>query len=392
MATPSALGFHENSRQYFRKMLDEKLKYNAQRYYKNVVHPSFTGFPKTSTGSWNTPFGWTNDFGKPFQPIPGSFAQGKPYYHVEQVRGGIRSNESYPKVKKLLEQRSRDFEYQNNPELPPTPAPMEVLTADDFLKIELNNALQSLMEFAEGVTVQKISDFREVRDIMRRVAVILAQLSPRFSGSELQDQVGYWNDMKEMVDALLTEKGDADTQWKPTVYAFRDYVLKLQEFITKMFAGKEKSESERVMLAKALLRSLSITQATSSSELRKAVQEGKKFVTETYQATQERRFQEGAEDLRAIEMEGEEPIPRRVPPEEPLFEEPVPIRERPAQVQKRVGRLQYHELDVEEKRYYDSYTEKQLYSKAKNAGLKGSISSLNKAELSRLLKENNIPL
>jgi hypothetical protein len=243
MATPSAMSFHEDSRRLFRDAAMNKVQYNKQRWAHNIYDRVFQGFPKTSTGSWNVPFGGVmNDNGKPFNPIPGALAQGA------RLKGGIRNNENYAKVKQLLQQRARDMDFQDNPAVVP---PMEVqsLTEEDKYKIKLNSLLLRLDDLVETGQISNISE-----DIWREIVILIANIAPVMTSAELNEMLDYWENIVSNSSMAILVKGQAEKQVsKP---AFGRYVISadIYKFIKEMIVRESKPLKEKQLYARDWVR------------------------------------------------------------------------------------------------------------------------------------------
>jgi len=265
MATPSAMSFHDESRRVFRDIAMNKVKYNKQRWELNTYNRAFKGFPKTSTGSWNTPFGWAmNDNGKPFNPLPGASAQGA------RLKGGIRDNVNYPKVKQLLQQRARDMDFQDNPDIP-VAVPMETLTDDDKLKLELNNTLLRIDDLVETGDYSPLT-----QDLWRKVVVLLATIAPKLDEYALNQQIEYWDNVYEGLNADIVEKGDASAQLKRNKIVRREYADAIRKYVVGMAGAVNRPEKERILLSKALLKEFGLT----STNVNKVIKDAKEKAAE----------------------------------------------------------------------------------------------------------------
>lgn len=285
MATPSAMAFHDESRKLFRDIAMNKVQYKKQRWYSNVIDRDFKGFPKTSTGSWNAPFGWTlNDNGKPFNPLPGASAQGA------RLRGGIRDNKNYPKVKQLLQQRARDMDFQDQPDIPQT-MPLETLTEDDKLKLELNNILLRIDDLVETGEYNPLTE-----DLWRKVIVILATIAPKLDVNALNDQIDYWDNIIENMEGMVLEKGYAKAQMRKTAFSRLEYVRNIREYIVKMTGAVNRPEKERILLSRALLKEYGLTSANVSKILKEARDEANAYMEAYVDKEAEREMPEDEEE------------------------------------------------------------------------------------------------
>jgi hypothetical protein len=245
MATPSAVSFHNESRKLFRDMAMNKVEYNKKRWSLNTYHRAFQGFPKTSTGSWNVPFGGVmNDNGKPFNPIPGASAQG------ERLRGGIRDNRNYPKVKKLLQQRARDMDFQDMPDVPQAVS-METLTDEDKYKIRLNFLLLRINDLVETGEHKDLSE-----DVWREVAVLLANTLPTMNEGDLNDMLEFWDNLAGDVSFEVMEKGDAKELLKRNTFARYKIVYDIRNFVEEMVGRANNSEADKKMYARSWVRNM----------------------------------------------------------------------------------------------------------------------------------------
>lgn len=244
MATPSALSFHEDSRRLFRDVAMNKVKYKDHRWSLNTYDRAFKGFPKTSTGSWNVPMGYSlNDNNKPFNPIPGAMAQGA------RLRGGIRDNANYPKVQKLLKQRARDMDWQDNPAIP-EPILAESLTDSDKYKIKLNALLIRLDDLMETGTRELATE-----DIWREIIILTANLAPTMTSEELNEMLDYWQNMVGDTALDIMAKGNAINMIKKGPFVRERISASIFRFIKEMIGKQYQSIQERQQLARAWVRS-----------------------------------------------------------------------------------------------------------------------------------------
>ena len=262
MATPSALSFHNESRKLARDTAMNTIAYNKQRWYKNViVGYKASSLPKNSTGSWNVPFGYAlNDNGKPFNPMPGAYAP------AGRMRGGIRSNASYPAVKKLLQQRARNMDFQDNPEVPEA-IPFESLTDDDKYKIKLNSLLIRLDDMLETGSKEFATE-----DIWREIIILTANLAPQMTGEELNEMLRYWENIVDDTSLDILQKGEAFNLTKKTPFVRQRISASIYRFIKEMIGKQGASLKERQLLARAWVRSSGF-----SSLANKVLKEAKEY-------------------------------------------------------------------------------------------------------------------
>lgn len=242
MATPSAMAFHEDSRRLYRGICMNSVKYYAGRNERRI-NPTYKGMVKNSTGSWNAPFvGSQDESMKPFNPMPGANVGSG------VMRGGIRNNANYPKVKELLKQRAVDMEVQDNPEYPP-PMPMESLTDEDKYKIKFNSILMRLDDVVETGDFGVLTD-----DLWREIVILLANLAPTMDITELNQLLEYWDNLVYSSSMDIVAKGEATQQLRRKPFVINRLISRIREFIKTMVGNVNRSEAEKRLLARTFVR------------------------------------------------------------------------------------------------------------------------------------------
>jgi hypothetical protein len=243
MAAPDAMAFHAMKRADAVRNSQDRVKAIQETGYRMQHSPYLKGIPYTSTGSKTGLFFVNPDQSdKVLEPA---------------LRGGVL-NKNRGAVEKMLKRRAENvvnmmLAQQN---LPPAEEPIETLTEEDSLKIELNQVIQTLFYYASqshsGVDYVKFVEqvYKATRLVMR--------LLPVLDEEDIVEIIRIFDDVSERVEVLMDESND-DAEKYALFSLVRDILLDFAEdggFLSKFLQAKGLSDKDKRTLIRSFGKSM----------------------------------------------------------------------------------------------------------------------------------------
>lgn len=235
MASPQNIAFHEQKRQEAVRNSHDRVKSIDQTFYRMTHSPYLKGIPYTSTGSKNA-----LSFVNPDQSDK----------ILGHLTGGVK-NSNRPYLERLLKQRAIDLENirlaQQN--LPPVEAPIESLSEEDSLKLELATLLSGIQAFGTRSEYQKTFS-----ENLYKIARIIIKLFPVLSNEECFEII---DNLDNLIEYIIVKIEEANVEDDYIVYTSIEKVLKLIiKMLKDLMQNINLSEKDKKALAKSYFKEL----------------------------------------------------------------------------------------------------------------------------------------